>query len=52
MCTIRTVAAPRAVLSRAAADVAEIAGNDTHAEIVGASDDCVSFIERLRDAGQ
>jgi hypothetical protein len=41
-----------AVLSRAAADMAEMAGNDTPAEIVGARNDCASVMESLREAGQ
>lgn len=38
------------VLTRAAADIAEIAGNDAPAEVVGGADDCAQVIERLRSA--
>ncbi len=40
------------VLSRAAADAAEFAGDDAPTDIVGARDDCAAVMERLREARQ
>jgi len=40
------------VLRRAAADAAELSGEDAPSEIVGARDDCALVMERLNEAGQ